>query len=157
MLYRYTCVLYILCHRLRLSFSPGSQDSHLYSLYLLLLTIKLLFLPQLWACISAQLPCCSLQKPCTSWSSYNFILTHLLPIRVVCDLLIYSMCLGVLPACIYVYYMRAWCPRRTEEGTGSHETGIADGYERPCGRWEPNPSPPQEHQAPHPRIGDLYL
>lgn len=40
MLYRYTCVLYILCHSLRLSFSPRSQDSHLYSLYLLLLAIK---------------------------------------------------------------------------------------------------------------------
>ena len=31
--------------------------------------------------------------------------------------LFYSMCLGVLHACMYVHHMCAWCSQRSEEGT----------------------------------------
>lgn len=45
-------------------------------------------------------------------------------------------------AYLYVYLCRVsdWSPKRTKEATGSPGTGIPDGYERACGRWELNPS-----------------
>jgi hypothetical protein len=46
-------------------------------------------------------------------------------------ILFYFMCLSVLPACMYVYYVCAWCPQRSEESIGSPGTGIIDGWELP--------------------------
>ena len=40
--------------------------------------------------------------------------------------------------------MRAWCLQRPENGVGIHGTGITDGCELPCGRWELNPGPLEE-------------
>jgi hypothetical protein len=42
-----------------------------------------------------------------------------------------------------VYYVYL-CSQKTEEGTGSPGTGVADGCELPCGCWESNLSPLEE-------------
>lgn len=41
---------------------------------------------------------------------------------------IYSciLCVSVLPKCMYVYHMRAWCLERPEEGVRAPGTGIMD-------------------------------
>lgn len=44
----------------------------------------------------------------------------------------------VLPACISVYHMHAWCPQRSEEGIRSPGTGVPDNCELPCGCWDLN-------------------
>ena len=36
----------------------------------------------------------------------------------------YFMCMSVLPACMYVHHVHAWCPKRSEEDPGSPETGV---------------------------------
>lgn len=36
---------------------------------------------------------------------------------------------------------------RPEKGIKSSGTGVADGYEPPCGDWESNPGPLQAQQA----------
>lgn len=41
----------------------------------------------------------------------------------------FSICMNVLLACIYVYYVYAWCMWRTKEGTRSLENGITGGCE----------------------------
>lgn len=38
----------------------------------------------------------------------------------------YFLCIGVLHACISMYHMYAWCPRRPEEGTRSLGTEVKD-------------------------------
>jgi hypothetical protein len=43
------------------------------------------------------------------------------------------MYMNVLPAFIYVHYMCAWCPRRSEEGIRSPESRVKDGCELPLG------------------------
>lgn len=40
---------------------------------------------------------------------------------------------GVLPACMSIYHLQAWCPQKPEESVGS-----ADGYVTLDGCWELN-------------------
>jgi hypothetical protein len=40
----------------------------------------------------------------------------------------YLMCMNVLPPCMYVHHMHAWCPQRPEEGIECPETGFIDDY-----------------------------
>ena len=49
--------------------------------------------------------------------------------------------MSVLPACMSVFYVGAWCLQRSEEGVRSSETGVIDSYEL---RWELNPGPLQK-------------
>lgn len=44
----------------------------------------------------------------------------------------FSMCTGVLSACMSMHHMHAWCPRRPEKGV----TRVTDGHEWLCGCWE---------------------
>lgn len=37
------------------------------------------------------------------------------------------MCLDLLPACIYVCYVHAWCPRKSEGDAVFYGTGVTDG------------------------------
>lgn len=39
--------------------------------------------------------------------------------------------MDVLPACMAVYNVQAWCPRKPEKGSRSPGTGVADGLEPP--------------------------
>ena len=41
------------------------------------------------------------------------------------------MCMGVLPACVPVCYVYAWCQQRPEEGASCLGTGITDGAKHP--------------------------
>lgn len=43
--------------------------------------------------------------------------------------------MGVLPICMSVHHVCAWCPRK---GVGSPGTGVSNGCELPGGCWEPN-------------------
>ena len=52
--------------------------------------------------------------------------------------------MSVLPACMYVYHMYAWCQWRPEEGIGSPGTGVLDGCEALYECWDPNPGPLKE-------------
>lgn len=44
-------------------------------------------------------------------------------------------------------HLRAWCPKRSEEGVGFPGTRLWDGCELQCGCQESNPRPLQEHQV----------
>lgn len=44
-------------------------------------------------------------------------------------------------ACVYLH-VPAWCPQKSEEGTGSLGTQAMEGWELPCGCWVPNLGPP---------------
>lgn len=48
------------------------------------------------------------------------------------------MCISVLPACMSMHHVRAWCPQRSDEAIGSPGTGVTDGCELPRGYREPN-------------------
>lgn len=48
------------------------------------------------------------------------------------------MCVGVLPACMYLH---SWCMQRSEEGTGFPAAEVTDGYEPRYGCEELNPRP----------------
>lgn len=41
------------------------------------------------------------------------------------------MCIDVLPTCISVHHVSAWCSRRSEEGAGPLWTGVMVGCELP--------------------------
>lgn len=41
------------------------------------------------------------------------------------------MCMNVLPACMYMYYMCVWYPGMTEEIIGSPGAGVINGHESP--------------------------
>lgn len=56
----------------------------------------------------------------------------------------YFMCINVLPSCVYVQHVCAWCPRRSEEGVGYPRPGLMDNCEPPCRCWKLNPDPLQE-------------
>lgn len=63
-----------------------------------------------------------------------------------------------LPVCLHV--CACW-PQRSEEGTRSPGSGVADGCELPCKCWEPNPRSLQEQRVlllaePSFTIGVLY-
>ena len=51
---------------------------------------------------------------------------------------------SVLPACMYVCLMHAWCLRKPEKGIGFPGTGVTDGREPPCGCWGLNLGPLEE-------------
>lgn len=59
------------------------------------------------------------------------------------SLLIYL--LNVLPSLISVYHMYTWCLQKPEEGVQSRINAGTDGCELPCGVWESNLSPLEEH------------
>lgn len=52
------------------------------------------------------------------------------------------MCVSISPICMYVHHGHTWCPQRSEKGAESPDSGVPDGYEPPCGGWEPNAGPP---------------
>lgn len=56
------------------------------------------------------------------------------------------MCMCVLPACMYTYYVHAWCPWGPKVGVVSPGSGVPDGCESPCGSLKPNLGPLQEPQ-----------
>lgn len=45
----------------------------------------------------------------------------------------YFMCMSVLPEGMHVCHVRVWCLQRSEEGDGSPEIVVADGWEPLCG------------------------
>lgn len=48
------------------------------------------------------------------------------------------MCVGILPKCLSVYNLHAWCLRRTEETVGSPGTGIT-ALLQVLGKWKSSP------------------
>jgi len=38
--------------------------------------------------------------------------------------------MGVLPVCMYVHHMNAYCQWRPEEGTIFHRTEVTNGFEK---------------------------
>lgn len=54
------------------------------------------------------------------------------------------MCVSVLPGCILVHNMHAWCPQRSEEVIRFPGKGVKDGCTPPCGCWESNMGPQEE-------------
>lgn len=59
------------------------------------------------------------------------------------DLFIF-MCMDVLPVCISVYHMHAWCLWRSEEDIISLGTRVIDSCEWPFDCWELNQEPLEE-------------
>jgi hypothetical protein len=51
--------------------------------------------------------------------------------------LYYFTSMGILPACMFVYSLCAWCLWRPEEGFRFPGTEVPDG-KSPCGCWESN-------------------
>ena len=37
-------------------------------------------------------------------------------------------CMCILPACVFVHYMCAWCPQRPEEGIRVPKIGVIDNH-----------------------------
>lgn len=60
------------------------------------------------------------------------------------------MCVRVLPACMYVYHLCAWCPQMPQGGIKAPGTGVTDGCELPHGSWESNPDPQGEQTVSEP-------
>lgn len=46
------------------------------------------------------------------------------------------MYMGGLLTCMSIYYLCAWCQKRSEEGVGFLGTGVTGSYEPPCGCYE---------------------
>lgn len=48
---------------------------------------------------------------------------------------VYDVCFSVcaFPKCKYVYHTHAWFPHRSEEGCGTHETVVMDGFKHCVG------------------------
>lgn len=46
--------------------------------------------------------------------------------------------MSVLPVCMYVYNVQAWCLWRSEEDVRYLITKVMNGSEAPCGLWELN-------------------
>lgn len=55
------------------------------------------------------------------------------------------MCVGVLPTCVLVYHVYAWCSQRSAKGIGSPRTKVTGGYE-PLQGWKVNPGLLQEQK-----------
>jgi hypothetical protein len=53
--------------------------------------------------------------------------------------------MGILLTCMSVNHMHTWYPQRPEEGIRSSNSGVTYGYEPPCGFWELNSSPLEDH------------
>lgn len=47
--------------------------------------------------------------------------------------LFYFMYMGIFPACMSMYHMCAWCPKRPADNIQFSETKIINGYESPSG------------------------
>lgn len=62
-------------------------------------------------------------------------------------ILLVLMCVCVLPVCIRVHHMHAWCPPDSEVGIRSLGTGTVDGCKLPCRCREPSPGPVQKEQV----------
>lgn len=45
--------------------------------------------------------------------------------------------MAILPICISVHDLNAWCPWSPEEGCGFPENDVPNICEQPCGCWEP--------------------
>lgn len=54
---------------------------------------------------------------------------------------------AVLPACMYVYPIHAWCLRRSEDGVRSPALEFIHDHELPCGCWNLNLGPLQEQHS----------
>jgi hypothetical protein len=59
-------------------------------------------------------------------------------------ILYYLMCIVILPSCMYIYYMRVWCPQRWEEDVRSPGTVITNSCEPLYGHLELDLDPLQE-------------
>lgn len=57
---------------------------------------------------------------------------------------IFILCMGV---CLLVSLLCTWCLQRPEESIRSPGTGVAEGWESPCGGWESNSRLLQEKQV----------
>jgi hypothetical protein len=62
----------------------------------------------------------------------------ILPQSGISCLFIYFMCVSVLPACMSVYHVCAWCPQGSEDGAEFTAAGVVGGCKPLCGCWEPN-------------------
>jgi hypothetical protein len=59
------------------------------------------------------------------------------------------MCTSVLPACMYMHQVHAWCLRLEEDTKSSDRfpgARVIDSWEPQCGPWELNSCPLQEKQ-----------
>lgn len=54
------------------------------------------------------------------------------------QLCIYFIRMSILPACLYVHYLCAWCLQRPKEVVGSPGTGVTDDSVQLYGFWELN-------------------
>lgn len=54
---------------------------------------------------------------------------------------------SVLPVCMYMHRMRAWCLWGYEEGVGPPGTETTGGSELSSGHWELNPGQLEEQQV----------
>lgn len=72
------------------------------------------------------------------WNRHNALCKGII---LICSSLFknYFMCMSALPSCMYVYYMYAWCPWKTEEDIRSPGTGVTDGCKPPCRFWGTEP------------------
>lgn len=52
----------------------------------------------------------------------------------------------VLPACMSMHHVSAWCPQTSEEGIRSPQNEIRNGFELPCGYWESISNLLKDHQ-----------
>lgn len=43
------------------------------------------------------------------------------------------MCVSVVPVCLYVSHVNAWCPQKAEYSIGSPRTGVIVGFKPLCG------------------------
>lgn len=60
----------------------------------------------------------------------------------------------MVPACVYVHRVRAWCPLEVRKG---HQIpGVTHGYKPPCRCWELNLGPQQEQQVLL-TVGELFI
>lgn len=48
----------------------------------------------------------------------------------------------ILPECVFVSHIGAWCPWRPEEGVRCPWTGVTNGCNPLCGLWDWNWDPP---------------
>ena len=59
-----------------------------------------------------------------------------------------SMCMHVLPTCVYVHHVHIWCPCDVQKQvSGPPGTGVMNGCKLLCRFWEPNRCPLQEQQV----------
>lgn len=67
------------------------------------------------------------------------------------------MYLSILPACLYVYCVCAWCLQKPEVDIEFPGPGVTVGCELPYGCWKPNcgPGPLQKEQVS--LIADPFL